>query len=206
LSAAAERGWQIHEHSTRDDKMQAALDLMATVNAITPIAPLRWTIAHAEQASAATIAKAKELGVVFALHSSGGLGAVASAANGEDVSRVPPIREINDAGILWGLGSDGTVVSGFHPFQNIGWAVTGIAKNGEKLLQSTVSREDALRAHTISNAMLLLKEDSLGSLEPGKYADLVILDRDYMSIPDTEIKNIKPIVTMVNGEVVYTAP
>jgi predicted amidohydrolase YtcJ len=206
LSTAAERGWQIHEHSTRDDKMQAALDLMATVNATTPIAPLRWTIAHAEQASDATIAKAKELGVVFALHSSGGLGAVASAANGEDVSRVPPIREINDAGVLWGLGSDGTVVSGFHPFQNIGWAVTGIARNGEKLLQSTVSREDALRAHTISNAMLLFKEDSLGSLEPGKYADLVILDRDYMNISETEIKDIKPILTMVNGEVVYTAP
>lgn len=206
LGTAAERGWQIHEHSTRDDKMQAALDIMASVNATTPIAPLRWTIAHAEQASDATIAKAKELGVVFALHSSGGLGAVASARNGEDVSRVPPIRQINDAGILWGLGSDGTVVSGFHPFQDIGWAVTGIAKNGEKLLQSTVSREDALRAHTISNAMLLFKENVIGSLEPGKYADLVVLDRDYMNVPDTEIKNIKPILTMVNGEVVYTAP
>jgi predicted amidohydrolase YtcJ len=206
LRTAADKGWQIHEHSTRDDKMQAALDLMATVNATTPIAPLRWTIAHAEQASDATIAKAKELGVVFALHSSGGLGAVASARGGADVSRVPPIRQINDADILWGLGSDGTVVSGFHPFQNIGWAVTGIAKNGEKLLQATVSREDALRAHTISNATLLFKEEVIGSLEPGKYADLVVLDRDYMDIPETEIKDIKPILTMVNGEVVYTAP
>jgi predicted amidohydrolase YtcJ len=97
-------------------------------------------------------------------------------------------------------------VSGFHPFQNIGWAVTGIAKNGEKLLQATVSREDALRAHTISNATLLFKEEVIGSLEPGKYADLVVLDRDYMDIPETEIKDIKPILTMVNGEVVYTAP
>ncbi len=206
LKTAAERGWQIHEHSTRDDKMQAALDLMAKVNETTNIAPLRWTIAHAEQASDATIAKAKELGVVFALHSSGGLGAVTSARNGDDVSRVPPIRQIEEAGILWGLGSDGTVVSGFHPFQNIGWAVTGIARNGEKLLQSTVSREAALRAHTISNAILLSKENVLGSLEAGKYADLVVLDRDYMNIPETEIKDIKPILTMINGEVVYRAP
>jgi predicted amidohydrolase YtcJ len=54
--------------------------------------------------------------------------------------------------------------------------------------------------------MLLFKENVLGSLEAGKYADLVVLDRDYMNIPDTEIKDIKPILTMVNGEVVYTAP
>jgi predicted amidohydrolase YtcJ len=206
LVTAAARGWQIHEHSTRDDKMQATLDLMEQANATTSIAPLRWTLAHAEQASDATIARAKDLGVAFALHSSGGLGAVAAAANGADVSRVPPIRQIEEAGVIWGLGSDGTVVSGYHPFQNIGWAVSGLAKNGEQLLQATVSREAALRAHTFNNAWLLFKEDVLGSLEPGKYADLVVLDRDYMAIPAQEIALIKPVLTMVNGEIVYTAP
>lgn len=204
LATAAARGWQIHEHATRDDKMQLTLDLMEQANAATPIAPLRWTLAHAEQASDATIARAKELGVVFALHSSGGLGAVAAAANGADVSRMPPIKQIEDAGVLWGLGSDGTVVSGYHPFQNLGWAVSGITKSGEQLLQATVSREAALRAHTINNAWLLFKEDVLGSLEPGKYADLVVLDRDYMTIPVAEIAQIRPVLTMVNGEVVYS--
>ena len=203
LATAATRGWQIHEHSTNDDKMQVTLSLMEQVNATTPIAPLRWTLAHAEQASDATIAKAKELGVAFALHSSGGLGAVAAAANGADVSRVPPIQQIEAAGVMWGLGSDGTVVSGYHPFQNIGWAVSGMAKSGEQLLQATVSREAALRAHTINNAWLLFKEEVLGSLEPGKYADLVVLDRDYMRIPPAELAAIKPVLTMVNGNVVY---
>lgn len=203
LATAAAQGWQIHEHSTNDEKIQVTLDLMAEVNATTPIAPLRWTLAHAEQASDATIARAKELGVVFALHSSGGLGAVAAAANGADVSRVPPIRQLEEAGVLWGLGSDGTVVSGYHPFQNIGWAVSGMAKNGVQLLQATVSREAALRAHTLSNAWLMFKEDVLGSLEPGKYADLVVLDRDYMTIPAEDIANIKSVLTMVNGEVMY---
>ena len=46
----------------------------------------------------------------------------------------------------------------------------------------------------------------LGSLEPGKYADLVVLDRDYMTIPAEDIAHLKPVLTMVNGEVVYTAP
>jgi hypothetical protein len=203
LMTAAGRGWQIHEHSTRDDKMQAALELIAEVNESIPVAPLRWTLAHAEQASDATIAQAKELGVVFALHSSGGLGAVASAANGQDVSRVPPIRQIEQAGILWGLGSDGTVVSGYNPFQNIGWAVSGLAKNGQQLLRATVTREAALRAHTLSNAKLMFKEDVLGSLEAGKYADLVVLDRDYMRVPAAEIGKLKAVLTMVNGKVVH---
>lgn len=206
LDTAASRGWQIHEHSNRDDKMQLVLDLMTEVNAGTPVAPLRWTLAHGEQASDATIARAQELGVAFALHSSGGLGAVAAAAAGEDVSRVPPIRQIEEAGVRWGLGSDGTVVSGHHPFQNIGWAVSGLARSGERLLQATVSREAALRAHTISNAWLLGKEDVLGSLEPGKYADLVVLDRDYLNIPEAEIQYIRPVLTLVGGRVVYSAP
>jgi len=203
LLRAAGHAWQIHEHSTRDDKMRVTLDLMAQVNASIPIAPLRWTLAHAEQASDEVIARAKSLGVVFALHSSGGMGAVAAAARGEDMSRVPPISQINDAGIVWGLGSDGTVVSGYHPFYNIGWAVSGLARNGQKLLQSTVSREDALRAHTLGNATLLFMEDQLGSIEPGKLADIVVLDRDFLSVPESEISAIKAAMTIVDGEIVY---
>lgn len=203
LNVAAERGWQIHEHSNRDDKMQALLNIIAAVNENISVTDLRWTIAHAETASDDTIAKARDLGVLFAIHSSAGLGAVARAARGEDVSRIPPIQYINDMGAIWGLGSDGTVVSGHHPFQNLGWAVSGLAKNGEKLLQATVSREDALRAHTINNAYMLFKENELGSLEAGKYADLVVLDRDYMTIPEDDIRNIQPIMTMVAGQIVF---
>ncbi|MDT8397356.1 MAG: amidohydrolase family protein [Pseudomonadales bacterium] len=203
LKTAARRGWQIHEHSNRDDKMQAILGLMAEVNRESPIAGLRWTIAHAETASDQTIAQAAALGVLFALHSSAQMGAVAAAQGGEDVSRVPPIRQIEASGIIWGLGSDGTVVSGHHPFHDLGWAVSGLARNGEKLLQATVSREAALRAHTINNAYLLFMEDRLGSLEAGKYADLVVLDSDYMSVPEARIRDIHPVMTMVNGQLVF---
>jgi predicted amidohydrolase YtcJ len=203
LHVAAQRGWQIHEHANRDDKMQATLNIIGAVNQTTPVNDLRWTLAHAETASDDTIAKARDLGVLFAIHSSAGLGAVARAARGDDVSRIPPIQQINDAGAIWGLGSDGTVVSGHHPFQNLGWAVSGLAKNGVKLLQGTVSREDALKAHTINNAYMLFKENELGSLEPGKYADLLVLDRDYMDIPAEDIQNIRVTMTMVAGQVVY---
>ena len=72
-------------------------------------------------------------------------------------------------------------------------------------MPDTVSRQAALIAHTRSNAYLLHKEAVLGTLEPGKYADLVVLDRDYMTIPAEEIKLIRPVLTMVGGEVVFEA-
>jgi predicted amidohydrolase YtcJ len=70
----------------------------------------------------------------------------------------------------------------------------------------TVSREDALTAHTRTNAYILFREDDLGSLEPGKQADFVVLDRDYMSVPEEDIEDLYSVMTVVEGEVVYSAP
>ena len=61
----------------------------------------------------------------------------------------------------------------------------------------TLTREEALIAHTRSNAYLFFQETTLGSLEVGKRADLVVLDRDYMPVPAAEIKRIHPTLTMV---------
>ena len=58
-------------------------------------------------------------------------------------------------------------------------------------------------AHTRSNAYLFFQEKNLGSLEVGKQADLVVLDRDYMTVPAAEIKHIQPTMTMVGGRVVF---
>jgi predicted amidohydrolase YtcJ len=66
-----------------------------------------------------------------------------------------------------------------------------------------VTREEALIAHTRSNAYLFFQEAALGSLEVGKLADLVVLDRDYLTVPAAEIKNIEPTMTMVGGRVVF---
>ena len=68
-----------------------------------------------------------------------------------------------------------------------------------------LTREEALIAHTRSNAYLLFMEDKIGTLEGGKFADLIVLDRDYMTIPVNEIRDIKPVMTMVNGEIVFQA-
>ena len=71
------------------------------------------------------------------------------------------------------------------------------------MLDETLTREEALIAHTRSNAYLFSQEDELGSLEVGKQADLVVLDRDYLTVPAEEIKSIRSTLTMVGGRVVY---
>jgi predicted amidohydrolase YtcJ len=76
---------------------------------------------------------------------------------------------------------------------------------GHKVNRQTITREEALIAHTRANALFLFQEGNLGSLQPGKYADLLVLDRDYLKVPADQIKDIKPVMTMVGGKIVYEA-
>jgi predicted amidohydrolase YtcJ len=71
------------------------------------------------------------------------------------------------------------------------------------VLRQTISREDALIAHTRKNAFLIFQENNLGSIQTGKLADLVVLDRDYLTIPADQIKDIQPVLTMAGGKIVY---
>jgi predicted amidohydrolase YtcJ len=66
-------------------------------------------------------------------------------------------------------------------------------------------RAEALRMYTLNSAWLAHDDDKRGSLEPGKYADLAVLTKDYMSVPDEEIGSIESVLTMLGGRVVYAA-
>ena len=79
---------------------------------------------------------------------------------------------------------------------------------GKVVTHSTITREEALIAHTRSNSFFVMHEDDLGSIAPGKFADLVVMDRDYLTVPADQIKDIKPVMTFVGGKMVYssTAP
>ncbi len=199
---AAEHGWQLHEHSLRDVKVRALLDVFEAVDAVRPIGDLRWTIAHTNGMSLESIERANALGVVFATHSSSRLATPAAIANG---ASTPPFRAIHESGGTWGLGSDATTVASPNPFHNIGWVVSGLSPAGAPILSETVPREAALTAHTRTNAWLLFREDDLGSIEAGKLADFVVLDRDYMSVPEDEIKDLGAVMTVVGGSVVWSA-
>jgi hypothetical protein len=96
-------------------------------------------------------------------------------------------------------------VTPINPFFTLGFAVTGRMIGGRKVNRQNVSREQALIAHTRSNAFFIFQEDNLGSIQPGKYADLLVLDRDYFAVPASQIKDLRPLMTMVGGKIVYSS-
>ncbi len=200
-AAGAEAGWQFREHTHQDQKMSAFLDVVEKVDRTHPIGELRWAFDHALGIRPETIERAKRLGVALAVHSLPiRFGDIMLRRLGEETRNMPLLRTIQESGIRWGLGTDSAV---YKPFLTLWWAVTGKSASGRRILNQTVSRKDALIAHTRSNAYLLFREKVLGSIEPGKYADLVVLDRDYMTVAADEIKDIRPVLTMMGGKVVF---
>jgi predicted amidohydrolase YtcJ len=194
--AAAEGGFHIHEHTMLDSTITTLLGPLEELNKTIPLAPLRWTLAHVFNISDESIRRANDLGLTAGVH---------SVAMYAPLQYQPPVRAIQDSGMVWGLGTDATIVAHYQPFITLGWVVSGKSINGETVIEKTVTREEALIAHTRSNAYLMWKEDDLGTLEVGKLADLVVLDRDYMTIPADDIFNIKPVMTVVGGRVVFEA-
>jgi len=195
-TTAARGGWHIHEHTMTNWSVTDLLDPFEQLNRTQPITNLRWTLAHVYDITPANIARAKALGLTLAVHG--------VAMHGGGVKM--PVRKIQDSGIVWGLGTDATIVSHYQPFVTLGWVVSGLDLAGRRVLDETVTREQALIAHTRSNAYLFFQENSLGSLEAGKLADLVVLDRDYLTVPAAEIKDIRPTMTIVGGRVVFERP
>jgi hypothetical protein len=197
-TAAAHAGFHIHEHVINNSAVTDLLDTLEKVNKVQPIGQkidkLRWTMGHVYDISPANIARAKALGMTLGVHGA----AMQAGAH-------MPLRKIADSGIVFGLGTDATIVSHYSPFVTLGWVVSGLDVGGNRVLDETLTRQEALIAHTRSNAYLFFQENALGSLEVGKQADLVVLDRDYMTVPAADIKHIKATLTMVGGRVVFSA-
>src|SRR5262249_1595536 len=122
-------------------------------------------------------------------------------------SDMASLRTIQNSGVMWGFGSDGTRANQILPFVTIGWAVTGKMVGGMQAVRPAqmISREDAPIAFTRRNSYFLFQADNLGSIQPGKLADLVVLDRDYLTVPADQIKDIKSVMTMVGGRITYEA-
>ncbi|MBI4886310.1 MAG: amidohydrolase family protein [Acidobacteria bacterium] len=168
------------------------------------VKPLRWALMHMEQVTPAQIERMKKLNMFLAVHPreivTGGL---LHRVHGDKAFGYPLLREIQDSGIMWGLGTDAFEVNQYRPFQTLYWAVTGKMIGGTVVNTHPVSREAALIAHTRSNAYLFFREADLGSIQAGHFADLVVIDRDYLTVPADQIKDIKPVLTMVGGRTVF---
>ena len=206
LRAAAECGWPVQTHSVTGEGLDLVLSAYERASQVRPIRGLRWSLTHAEGITAAQVERARRLGVTLQIRSMGVIGGQerAIATRGASFVRArPPLRLIADSGLTWGLGTDGTKAAQLNPFITLWWAVTGRGLGGEVAIDSTLSREEALIAHTRSNAWLMFQEGYTGSIRPGLRADMLVLDRDYLTVPAEEIKDIRPIATIVDGNVVY---
>ena len=202
----AKAGIHLNVHAQLLGSIEGFLTAMEAINKEKPIKGLRWTFSHLDQVQQQQLERMKRLDVYAQIHSRPTIqGGLMFKVHGDQTYDMPPLRMIQDSGIPWGLGSDATAVTPINPFYTLWWAVTGKMIGGKQVLKQTISREEALIAHTRSNAPFLFQEGNLGSLAPGKYADLLVLDRDYLTVPMDEIKDIKPVLTMVEGKVVYDA-
>jgi predicted amidohydrolase YtcJ len=206
LLALAERGIYVNSHVEMSAAIDAFLGEYEAINRERPIKGLRWSFSHLDQVSEAQLERMKKLGMTAQIHSRPLIqGALMHKVHGDKAWDMPPFRRIQDSGIHWGLGSDATAVTTSNPFYTLSLAVTGRMVGGRQVNRQTITREEALIAHTRSNAVFLFQEANLGSLARGKYADLLVLDRDYLTVPEDEIKDIRPLVTMVGGKIVYDA-
>jgi predicted amidohydrolase YtcJ len=204
LHAIAESGMFLNAHVEMENAIDAYLTEMEAVNKVEPIKGLRWALSHLDQVTDAQLERMKRLGLYAGLHSRPLIqGAMMHAVHGERAWDMPPFKRVQDSGIVWGLGSDATAVTTANPFYTLWFAVTGRMIGGRKVNRQNISREQALIAHTRSNAHFVFQENDLGSIQPGKYADLLVLDRDYLAVPVAQIKDIKPALTMVGGRIVY---
>jgi predicted amidohydrolase YtcJ len=170
------------------------------VNKTTPIKDLRWSLAHAGTIDAKTLDRLKAMGAAVAVHPfqflAGGRGG-------------PPLRTIVDSGVKVGAGSDSAQISTLNPWLVIAYMVTGRALDGSLInAGQQLTRMEALRLYTAENGWFLKEESLLGTIEPGKLADLVVLSDDYFDpkqVPDEAIRRIRSVMTVVNGTVVHNA-
>jgi predicted amidohydrolase YtcJ len=204
----AKAGLPLHVHANLTNTIDGFLDQIEQIHKEYPIKNLRWTLAHVNQLNASHLDRMKKLGMYAAVHPWAVInGGINHAVFGDAAYDMAALRTIQESGIMWGFGSDGTRANQIMPFTTLWWAVTGKMVGGTQVLRQTqtISREDALIAHTRRNAYFLFQEDNLGSIQPGKLADLVVLDRDYLTVPVDQIKDIKSVMTMVGGRIVYDA-
>jgi predicted amidohydrolase YtcJ len=206
VTGIAQAGLPLHVHANFAPTIEGFLDQIEQVHREVPVTPLRWTLAHLNEPTAAQLERMRALGVSAAVHPWAVINGGINERHFRDAALgMPPLSTIEASGIRWGLGSDGSRANQVLPLQTLGWAVTGRMAGGRRVLHErhTIGREAALIAHTRSNAWLLFQEARLGSIRPGMLADLVVLDRDYLTVPAGDIAHIEPVLTMVGGRIVY---
>ena len=165
------------------------------------IGDLRWMVHHVPFVSADLLTRLEALGCGVQMSAFRWVTAGPGATNVG-----APFRTIVDHGIQVGIHGDGVHIAPLNPWLHIYYATTGVSSFGEQVNAGQhLTRQEALRLFTRGNSWFLRMEDKIGSIEEGKLADLVVLNNDYFSVRDEDIKKIRPVLTVVDGRIVHDA-
>lgn len=211
--AAREKGWQLTSHCQGGGAIDNFLKVMEELDLRRPIANERHHLMHASFQSLEAIRRAARLGVLADVQAPWlyyDAPALSKVMGEERMSMFYPLRTMLDEGVLLAGGSDHMVgfdknraVNPYNPFLQMWMAVTRRMRNGETLhAEQRVTREEALRMHTIWAARMQFAEEERGSIEIGKLGDLTVIDRDYLTCKEDEIKQIEPVMTIIEGKIV----
>jgi len=220
MRTARNRGWQLTTHDQGGGAVDNFLDTLEQLDREKPIAPTRSHLMHASFQSPEAIARMKKMGILADVQSSWlylDAPALEEVFGYDGMQYFYPLRSYIDAGIIVAAGSDHMIghdknhaVNPYNPFLSM-WTevtrLTGVPSGHGKVIhpEQKISRAEALKTHTIWAAYLQFADNERGTIEPGKLADLVVIDRDYLTCPEEQIKDIRPVVTILDGKIVYRA-
>jgi predicted amidohydrolase YtcJ len=200
----AEAGWRNENHSLTPGDFKVIIDEWGKIDAALPapgIKQSRWVVAHAPFITQEYVDKLKALG--------GGVSVLGGwrYISGTAQQNGPPFKLLADSGIPLGMSSDGMQISPMNPWIGLYYVVTGKNARGDVInAAQTLPRAAALRLYTAANGWFLNEETLLGTIEPGKYADLAVLAADYFdagAVPDDAIKHMTSVLTLVGGQIVH---
>src|SRR3954469_6341721 len=165
------------------------------------IRDLRWGLQHADYATEDQLRRLKDLNC-------GVSGSAFRCPGGVPRSDAQPVGPYSPrmvaSGIPLGLHEDGIHIAPHNPFFAMHYATTGLNVLGQQVNPGQqISRQRALHMYTRGAAWYLNREKEMGSIEEGKFADLVVLDRDYFSVSDADMGRTRAALTGVDGKIVY---
>lgn len=209
ITKLVEKGIPFRMHISYDENITPFLDELEAINQKTPLDGLRWSIEHAETISLENAARVKKLGGGIALDTKLAMHgeAFVKTYGAEKASQTPKLRELYDSGVSLTMTSDAFRVASFNPWIGISWMTTGKSVSGTEILakNNRLTREEALKLFTVAPTWFEDQEREMGKIIPGNFADFVLLNKDYFTIPDEEIKTISSLLTVVDGRVVFGA-
>jgi len=204
---AAALGHQFQTHVVGDAAMELLIDLYEDADEVADVADLGWTFMHVFLPPDDVRERMLDLGVDCTVQNHPTyLGRNMELLWGEErAASAIPIRTLLDEGFTVGGGTDAPVVPWF-PFESIWWMVTRETVTAGSLgPEEAISREEALRLWTREGAATMGWGDEIGSVEPGKRADLAVLDTDFLACRADDLREIGVDLTIVGGEIVHEA-